>query len=246
MDWFTSDLHLGHENIISFCDRPYSSLEEMNDALIDNWNSVVDPDDRVWVLGDLAMGQLRHTVPLLGRAHGTKILVAGNHDSVWEGNRTNRNATIREERLELYTRVFDSVVSPNRDKVIPYRLGARNVLLSHFPYETDWQGRADLDEFKYEDEGDWLLHGHVHTLWGVNGRQVNVGVDVWDYHPVSRDTLRDLIDELERSRAREAELHLGEIIGELPERRARPGHGDDRGGAAVPGSGSDPKGVPGS
>lgn len=50
--YFTSDLHLGHDNIIRFCNRPFSSVEEMNDRIIQNYNSIVHKNDLVYILGD--------------------------------------------------------------------------------------------------------------------------------------------------------------------------------------------------
>ena len=52
--YFTSDTHFQHGNIIKFCNRPYSNVEEMNNAIIENWNSVVGPNDIVFHLGDFA------------------------------------------------------------------------------------------------------------------------------------------------------------------------------------------------
>ena len=51
--WFTSDLHLGHRNVIKFCNRPFENEKEMNEKLIENWNSVVDEKDIIFVLGDI-------------------------------------------------------------------------------------------------------------------------------------------------------------------------------------------------
>lgn len=53
--WFTSDLHLNHSKIIEYCNRPFSNIEEMNEMLINNWNSVVKPKDIVFCLGDIAL-----------------------------------------------------------------------------------------------------------------------------------------------------------------------------------------------
>lgn len=79
--FFTSDLHLGHRNIIQFEKdaRPFDSVEAHDEAIIANWNAVVGPDDVVWVLGDVCFG--RRTIPKLAALKGRKHLVMGNHDS---------------------------------------------------------------------------------------------------------------------------------------------------------------------
>ena len=79
--WFTADLHLGHANIIKHCDRPFSDADDMDRALIANWNSVVGPKDRVYVLGDFAYKNRGATEAYLKKLRGRKTLVWGNHDS---------------------------------------------------------------------------------------------------------------------------------------------------------------------
>lgn len=80
------DLHLGHRGITKFLrpdgskERPWDDVEEMNEALIANWNSVVHPKDTVIVLGDFVIN--RSTLPLAARLNGTKELVMGNHDTM--------------------------------------------------------------------------------------------------------------------------------------------------------------------
>ena len=54
--FFTADTHWGHRNIIRYCQRPFADVDEMNEALITNWNSTVGKDDIVFHLGDFAMG----------------------------------------------------------------------------------------------------------------------------------------------------------------------------------------------
>ena len=78
--FFTSDLHLGHEAIIKLAARPFKSVEEMNRSLIDRWNSVVNEDDVVYVVGDFAYKSKTPARQYLSRLNGTKHLIKGNHD----------------------------------------------------------------------------------------------------------------------------------------------------------------------
>ena len=76
-DWFTSDSHWRHKNIIKYSNRPFDSTEVMNEALIDNWNSVVKQKDRIFHLGDFSMGDGQS---IFDRLLGEKHLIIGNHD----------------------------------------------------------------------------------------------------------------------------------------------------------------------
>ena len=76
--FFISDTHFGHKNILEYSKRPFNSPEEMNDALITNWNSVVKSNDRVYLLGDVAMAKSQ--IQNLKYLNGKIILVMGNHD----------------------------------------------------------------------------------------------------------------------------------------------------------------------
>ena len=80
MVYFISDLHLGHENIIKYCSRPFVNVNEMNEALIENWNKCVNRNDKIFVLGDFALSN-REDIVKWGRAlRGNKVLILGNHD----------------------------------------------------------------------------------------------------------------------------------------------------------------------
>ena len=78
--WITADLHLGHANIITYSGRPFRGADEMDECIVERWNEVVAPTDRVLVLGDLAMGKIDHTLGVSARLHGYKVLLTGNHD----------------------------------------------------------------------------------------------------------------------------------------------------------------------
>ena len=80
MNWFISDSHFGHEGAIKYCMRPYKSIEEMDEALIHNWNSVVKHTDNVYHLGDLSFHKPARTLEILSLLKGHKHLILGNHD----------------------------------------------------------------------------------------------------------------------------------------------------------------------
>lgn len=214
--WFTADLHLGHERILELCARPFGTLAEMHEALLDNWNSRVQERDTVWVLGDWALGTIAETLALTSKFNGTKILVAGNHDRCFAGYNTGAKLA---EWTERYREAgFSAVVTgaalirPKGPKGLPLPHALRRqfggpvthrVLLSHFPRTGESsEGKPDrYAEFRPPQPrgrtpAPWVIHGHVHNGWTISGaREVNVGVDVWDFAPVSATTLCDLIDE---------------------------------------------------
>lgn len=76
--FFTSDTHFGHANIIRFCNRPFRNVEEMNEALIENWNLVVSEDDTVFHLGDFAFGGSNVWKSIIPRLNGHINLIIGN------------------------------------------------------------------------------------------------------------------------------------------------------------------------
>ena len=183
--WFTADLHLGHRNIIDYTGRPFEDVGSMNRGLIDRWTRVVDADDTVWVLGDVAMGPIRHTLPLVGELPGHKLLVPGNHDRCWPGH-----GRAADPWVDRYLDAgFDAVC----DETTTVDIGGEEILLCHFPYEGDSHDEDRYVEHRPIDDGRWLLHGHVHTTWAQRGRMINVGVDVTDQRPVSEAEIAALI-----------------------------------------------------
>lgn len=160
--FYTADLHLGHAAIISLCNRPYSSVEEMNEALVENIRKVVTPKDDLWIVGDLAMtrgDEGRALVTrLFKRIPGRKHLITGNHDKEWVRN------------------LSWTSVSPLHE----VKDEGRRVTLCHYPLMT-WPGSR---------HGALHLFGHVHDNWRGCRGAVNVGVDLWDYRPVTLDEIR--------------------------------------------------------
>ena len=184
--WLTSDLHLGHTNIIGYTNRPYRDAEEMNVGLVMRWNSNVKPDDEVWVLGDVALGRLEDSLAWVGSLGGTKHLLPGNHDRMFrcEG----------EKYARACQRYIDAgFVDVLGDSEVLY-FGLTRVLACHFPYRGDSKdGHEDrYSSHRPEDRGGFLVHGHTHGLWRRNGRMVDVGVDAWGGYPVAFETVAEL------------------------------------------------------
>ena len=80
MIYFIADTHFYHENIIKYCNRPFKNSKQMNEYIVNKWNSVVTKDDIVYHLGDVGFGSTDELKELVGRLNGTKILIRGNHD----------------------------------------------------------------------------------------------------------------------------------------------------------------------
>lgn len=77
--WFTSDLHLNHDKAFLYEPRGFTNIKEMNEAIIENWNSVVKPGDIVYNLGDSLMGDKAEGIELYKKLNGTSFMIWGNH-----------------------------------------------------------------------------------------------------------------------------------------------------------------------
>jgi calcineurin-like phosphoesterase family protein len=175
--WFSSDHHFGHARIIEYCDRPFESVEQMNEALVHSWNELVAKDDTVYYLGDFSLknSAMEQYAP---RLNGTKILIAGNHDGCHPCQHDGAWS-----QLGLYKKYFASVHE---------ELDWQGLRMHHMPYHDEDDDR--YPEYRPIDDGRILLHGHVHQRWSISGRQINVGVDVRDYEPVHEDQIWKLVN----------------------------------------------------
>lgn len=183
--WFTADTHFGHKAMAATGKgwRPFATVEEHDAFLIEQWNAVVRPDDQVWHLGDVGIGHRDPILAAVAKLHGTKHLIAGNHDEVWPGM---RQAHLRQRQ---WMSVFESVQAFARR-----RMGnSQYALLSHFPYRGDHTEGDRFDEYRLRDTGMWLLHGHVHGEWAQRDRQINVGVDVRNWRPIELGEVAELM-----------------------------------------------------
>ena len=168
MYYFISDPHFGHENILKMCQRPFESVEEMNEAMIDAWNQRVTGNDTVFILGDLFY-RCPDPEPILQRLKGKKRLIIGNHDSSWM------------DKVDL-SRYFVSV-----DPFLEITDGVRAITLCHYPLLT-WKHKLRT----------YMVHGHIHNdttsdffpLLVARERVLNAGVEVNGYRPVTVEELQ--------------------------------------------------------
>lgn len=166
--FFTSDLHIFHRNIITFCNRPFSSVEEMNEKLIDNWNSVVKHGDIIYNLGDFSFGDQKETESVLSKLNGQHHLIIGNHDQLIVKNKSH------------FLKWFASIESYkeikwNKQLICLFHYGQRVWNKSHF--------------------NSFHLYGHSHSKLEPFNTSVDVGVDsTWitgkaEYRPFSFDEI---------------------------------------------------------
>ena len=133
--FYISDLHFGHKNIIRYDNRPFKTVEEMNNTLINNWNSVVSDEDMVYILGDISWDNEDKTVEIFNQLKGIKVLIKGNHDNIKRGSKLVKCFTSIQDYAELYL-----------DK-------KNKVVMSHYPI-LFWNGQ-------FRDTVH--LYGHVHN-----------------------------------------------------------------------------------
>lgn len=185
MLFFSSDQHFGHANIIKYCERPFADVPEMNKALIDRWNDTVRHGDTVFVLGDWSMKKDLSLIGIAKQLHGHKLLMPGNHDQCFPVR--SKHQEWRKIYMENgFEYVFD-VFS------LKFPIFGRTFNISHFPYTEDHTSDARYADYRPVDDGSWLICGHIHEKWKVKDRQINVGVDQWDFKPVSEDELVNIV-----------------------------------------------------
>ena len=113
--FFTSDTHFNHANIIKFCNRPFKDVEQMNEVIIANWNSVIGKDDTVFHLGDFCLGGATEWTKILDRLNGKIYLIMGNHD-------------LKNIRQGFISR-FEHVAMQMRIEI-----GKKRIYLCHYPF----------------------------------------------------------------------------------------------------------------
>ena len=134
-NFYIADLHIGHENILRLDNRPFSDLNEMHRAMIDNWNSAVRGDDTVYILGDFCWGKEEMWLQCVSVLAGKKVLVLGNHD----------------------LKQFSPILKRQFQEIVCYKEisdSGKHIIMSHYAIPFH---KADYNPDCY------MLYGHVHT-----------------------------------------------------------------------------------
>ena len=166
--WFTADCHFHHANIIKYCNRPFATIEQMNEELIKRWRDTVKPEDTVFHIGDFSFANKEITSRIINVLTGTIVFLKGNHES--------HPKTIIESLMIRYE--------------------GHSINLNHYPERANPLMVS--------------LCGHVHEKWLIQYHHIipiykdaplpskgfpiiNVGVDRWDFRPVSFEQIEKLI-----------------------------------------------------
>jgi calcineurin-like phosphoesterase family protein len=153
--YITADLHFGHKNIMTFCPvtrkRFRGDVDYMTEAMIKEWNDIVEPVDTVYMLGDVAFLSGYNAALVMMRLNGRKILIEGNHD-----RKTLMDVNFRNQFAEVH-------------KYLDITYDGHNIIMFHYP----------IAEWDRMHRGALHFHGHLHgNKSGLEGfRAMDVGMD---------------------------------------------------------------------
>lgn len=188
MIYFTSDTHFSHRNILKYCNRPFTSIEEHDETLITNWNSVVTTKDTVYHLGDFGFGSSKKLYELSLQLNGTIYLIQGNHD----------RATVKSPCKDRFEWIKDLHKLTCQEKGNTYQF-----ILCHYAMRS-W------------NKSYWgvpHLYGHSHGTLPFYKNSLDVGVDCNNFYPVNIKQVLAKISEL-NDKTDNVKYIFGEMFGE--------------------------------
>jgi len=168
--WLISDTHFNHSNILNFKDknenliRKFSDVHDMNETMIDRWNKLVKPQDKVYHLGDVYFGDEKQASFLLSRLNGHKRLVVGNHDNL---------------KAPILHKYFEKIV-------LWRKLSDNGLLLTHVPVHE-----STLGEGRFKGKQIINVHGHTHQNGSPKGPYKSVCVELTDYTPMNIEEINE-------------------------------------------------------
>lgn len=172
MVYFISDTHFYHNNIIKYCNRPFSNVEEMNRVMIDKWNSIVKDEDTVYHLGDFCLSSDDNLRDIFFKLNGNIILIRGNHDR---------------KPARYYEDIGFTVL-----KNAPIKLEEYKLMLSHVPVPISKvpSGYINLHGHIHNKK---ISDEYPNDIYPPD-KYINVSVDVTDFEPISIDKIRKRVN----------------------------------------------------
>lgn len=169
--WFTSDHHFGHQNIIPYAKRPFTTADEMDEIMIRKWNEKVSDKDAVYYLGDFALNRPERCKEILKQLNGSIYLISGNHEVT---------ALACKKRFEWVKDYYELKV--NDDSV---KGGRQKIVLFHYAIRN-WNGK---------NRGSFHLYGHAHGTLEEDpyALSFDIGVDNHDFYPVEYNEVKAIM-----------------------------------------------------
>lgn len=176
--YFISDPHFGHKNIIKYANRPFESVDNMNETIIKNWNNLIKPNDEVYILGDVSLTNQEETNKILNRLNGRLYLIKGNHEKSVMSSKENR------DRFEWLKDYYELKYEYN---------GKRNmIVMCHYAMRV----------WNKSHHGSYHLYGHSHDSLEYEqwGKSMDVGIDsaariLGEYRPFTFDEIDGILSQ---------------------------------------------------
>lgn len=170
MDYFISDTHFSHKNVITYENRPFEDTEIMDKVMIDNWNEKVKKEDIIYHLGDVAFASRTKIKEIINGLNGYKKLIRGNHDMNFSNTKWKEFG-------------FDQTIIDGRSSssYYLYEKDGYKLALSHYP----------IDNLPY-----FNIHGHVHSKIAHldQTKHFCISVECIGYKPISWDELKLILE----------------------------------------------------
>lgn len=176
MIWFTSDHHFHHKNIVSMCNRPFSSYEKMEEYLIWAWNNCIKERDEVYYLGDFSISSKINDVDrIFQKLNGKIYILKGNHDEWIKSNGI----------FPITKNSVCTLINPEYE----LRYKKRSFILSHYAMRT----------WNKSHYGSIHLYGHSHGNLSGYGLSMDVGVDANNFFPIDIETVITIMEEKKKT-----------------------------------------------
>jgi calcineurin-like phosphoesterase family protein len=190
MTWFTADWHYNHENIIKYCNRPFDTLKDMNETILNNYNSLVNPSETTYFLGDLIFlrghsNWQRELEILFGNMNGRIECILGNHDYQQHFHWAKKRGLIRS-----YQNLLDIKIDKQPITLCHYRMMRWNK--SHYgAWHLFAHSHGTLPDIRFFQTPGWTNEQYLQYA----SKTLDVGVDTWYFKPVSFDEVKGLLSE---------------------------------------------------